>query len=811
MDTRPYYTRRLPAPQDLRTFATDRIDLSNHHLPAFVRPDGAGVVPDLRPLADAQLDARAAAVVVAAVRDPLSVKVMPTTGNLDGDALLERHAYGADAPTIYVPSPKILAVMAYEDYFPGAPNAARLRPLVSEAIMASSPGWCGSFGPDVDALASSKYEGNYDMTQQFLLPLAYAYYDLLTPAAREKLIVELLAGGRVKRAGQPDTVTSGTAPNDWSRAGHVQLVVNLAGIPETENHVLMIATTRYLTNQLMYPRVVCHGPDTSIAYDNRRNGDPSDSRPTCMDQVLGLLRNKLRNDFSEYNAKPYQEETRRALLNLYSYAYDAEVRLAAGMVLDYVSAHIAVSSCDARRMVPFRRRNEGSEEGGNVHQAPAAPGFLDVGLLDTHGADPMSSHFALLAGNARAYAGPDPRVWRGERGPARPWPWGIGASSELFIELACDYRIAPSIHDLFVNDLHRRFYQRIHRRSMMDEPGQQRNCDNMEIYSGSPSYLISAGGRPAIWVIPGKAGHGYQQQNLGVAVPISFMPTGAIAGHTASDSRDLIQILQLSDRPTPENGINASDVGGTENYGVGPDFACGFRAHLPGWTGVPAAGDGLFFVEKRATPDEPAAFYLALHRFGDFVLLEAFDAWLHPEVSFDAFKAGVMSHCPSAPPTSGVESVYTTYFGNRIHYVIWNNREIDNHQVGSKVLRVEYDCGDPADTLAAAGNDAAPFLSGNVLQSPCDGVVEVHNPALGTTLTLDWRDPAHLVRTAEDGQRVQAGPGFQVWVDFDWTGGTEGDFFRPFNTFEAATNAIRDGGEVCVLRGTDVERTVICK
>jgi hypothetical protein len=111
--------------------------------------------------------------------------------------------------------------------------------------------------------------------------------------------------------------------------------------------------------------------------------------------VLGLLRNQLRNDFAEYNAKNYQEETRHALLNLCSYAYDAEVRLGARMVLDYISAHIAVSSNDLRRMVPFRRRNDGV----NVRQNPDAPGFMDVNLLDPPGADPMPAQFALLAGN----------------------------------------------------------------------------------------------------------------------------------------------------------------------------------------------------------------------------------------------------------------------------------------------------------------------------------------------------------------------------------------------------------------------------
>src|SRR5262249_43737803 len=145
--------------------------------------------------------------------------------------------------------------------------------------------------------------------------------------------------------------------------------------------------------------------DHNETHDNRRNG--SDERPHCRDVLLGLLRNYLRDDFSEYNAKNYQEETRWALLNLCSYAYEHEVRLAARMVLDYISAHIAVSSSDLRRMVPFRRLDQGV----NVTQLPIPSdlprlqgGFMDVALLDgPRGADPMAPYFAMQAGNVRGY------------------------------------------------------------------------------------------------------------------------------------------------------------------------------------------------------------------------------------------------------------------------------------------------------------------------------------------------------------------------------------------------------------------------
>jgi hypothetical protein len=729
------------------------------------------------------------------VGDPVAVRLEPKVGTLDPDALLEKKDYGGEAPTIWILTEKCLAVMAYQDYFPDAPNAARLRQMVSEAIMAASPGWCGSFGPDVDDHGNQNFEGNYDMTEMWLLPLAYAYYDLLTSAARERLITLLLARGRIHRAsisGADDVFTSGGCPNDWSRAGYVsEGPVKLKDIPETENHVLMISTARYLTNQLMYPR------SPIIPYDNRRNGD--DSRPHCMDQLLGLLRNQLRNDFAEYNAKPYQEETRHALLNLYSYAYDAEVKMAAAMVLDYVSAHIAVSSNDLRRLVPFRRRNEND----NVKRISPL-GIMDVSLTDGSGADPMGPHFAQHAGNTRAYQ----LAWNN---PPRP-NWAISSlfGSQNVLEATSEHRLTPSVHDLFVNDLHRRFFQRLHRHQLLDEPGQQRNCDNMEIYCGSPSYLISAGGRPAIWVIPGDFGKGYQAQNLGVAVPTSLMPTGLSAGFTVNvnESRELIQLGFFSD--DPEDDISAGDHGGSENYGVAPDFACGFAASFPAWTGIPPQ-DGHFFVNRGSTSAELAGFYLAVHKQSGLVVLEAFDTWRHPEVSFEQFQARVQMNNPHVTLTSGQEAVYTTFFGNRIHYVIWTNLERDNHQNGSKILSVDYGPGDPLDTLVAAGNDTNKFLNGTILNSPSDAVVEIHNPFLATTVRLDWSDPGQLIRVSEKGEIEIAGKDHQVWVDFSWHGPTEGDFCRPFNTISAALRAVKEPGVINIMAGATTERPAITK
>ena len=150
------------------------------------------------------------------------------------------------------------------------------------------------------------------MTQMAIVALIYGYYEELSPEAREYIITSLLARGTILRTELDDGVTSGAVDGNWRAAA--------LGAGETENHILMILTVRYLVNQLLFPRT------RSDEHDNRRNG--GDGLPSCFSLVLHLLREVLRADFSEYNAKPYQEETRWALLDLCAYAYDAEVRLA---------------------------------------------------------------------------------------------------------------------------------------------------------------------------------------------------------------------------------------------------------------------------------------------------------------------------------------------------------------------------------------------------------------------------------------------------------------------------------------------------
>src|SRR6202044_1852544 len=101
------------------------------------------------------------------------VRDKPGQDLYSGRGVLEMKFYGDAAPTVWHPTDKSLAAMAYADFFPGA-RGNHLRTMVSSALLDASPGWCGTIGPDVGTfdLLGTLPEGNYDMTQQHLLRIA---------------------------------------------------------------------------------------------------------------------------------------------------------------------------------------------------------------------------------------------------------------------------------------------------------------------------------------------------------------------------------------------------------------------------------------------------------------------------------------------------------------------------------------------------------------------------------------------------------------------------------------------------------------
>lgn len=802
----PLYKAPMPVPQDIRLFNSDNwhIDFSNAHLAPYDLTDAVKKN-------NALFDRRAAAAICAGLKTPEELSFYPVDNR---PSFVEYKDYKGDAPNIYIPKETCLAAIAFADYFSRGLQPV-LRKWVNDAISRSSPGWCGSIGPGTDTwyeaaglLAGDKwydvlgdhdpFSGDYDMSQMHLLPIAYRYYHVLTPDARQILIKQLLERGRIHRPNCDDTFTSRETPNDYSRAGVFFPVVVSIGplgkkrMGETENHILTILTARYLTNQLLYQR------EPMTYHDNRRNGEALHG-PYTTEIILILLRNILCADFSEYNSKNYLTETRSAILNLHNYAYDHEVRLAARMVLDYLSARMATSSNDLRRMVPFRRRNEGK----NVTRLEHFPGYMGIGLLESRfGADPSTQPFAMLAGNLRAYETTTQN---------RPDPWSMRTDyndgNNAVMNVISEYRLPPPIHDLFVNDLHRRFFQRLHRTEFEDPDLYGLNCDNMEIYAGSPSYLITAGGSPAKYSVDpyfAFVPFGKNRQQKGVAMTTSFMPTGQSgAPNTGAIAENtLVQFSSFSE--------DFDDPPKVENYGVAPDFVCGHRVFLPRWCSNAMGNDRyhkFVFANKKGEPGRPG-FYLALYsdRFG--AVMEAFDTWLHPEVEYADFVKGVKERNSRLEQTGVLndrEQEYTTHNGNRITFKIWH----DGDRFGAEVTKIVYGNIDFADSIGDAGNVKNRFLNGTVINADGNGKVEITNVFLGQTISLDMTQASFPKRRSETGEWEEAGHDNEVWVRFDSDKPREGDFFHPFTSIGEAVDRVAGGGIVRIMPGETHERLTI--
>lgn len=801
--TRPYFKRSRPSQQ----FKASEFALGGFvDLRSVAPPDFADDRATIR--AEAEFERRSAAVIAAAVGALDELRIKPDVIDLKEDRAEERSLseYKASAAGgSYLATGKCLSLLAYADYF-----GVNMSHLVDKAILGSSPGYCGTFGPDITHAIEQLWtdsEGNFDMNQQQLIAVAYLFSDRLEEPAREKLIRELLGKGKINRPGRPIEHTSGPLPDDWRRAGHVGGIDK--DILESENHILMMLATRYLVNQLMYQRT------HESRYDNHRNGGKG--RPACRTLVLDLLRRCLSGDFSEYNAKNYQTETRWALLNLCSFAYDHEVRLGGRMVLDYLSARYATSSSDLRRLVPFRRRNSPK------NSAVDSRGFMQIPLTNQSGADPLYPYFAVHTGNTRSAVIPT-----APGSGNAPFHGLTGTQGQSVLDIVSTYRVPPAVLDLMINDTHRRFYQRLHRTPRYGEIGGNRNADNHEITFGSPSYLITAGGAAADYaidprvfgldIVPG------QEQQLGVAVTTTLIPTTR-AGGTDTLQDHAAHVVQVgcfsSVMPSKDR-----DPGSGLNYGVAPDLLFGHQVRIPRAYATdmidgPPGWRFLNRVSKLHGGRRGPGFYLAVVEQNGIAVVEAFDTWLNPSLAFEEFRKSVLARNGDIRLESNRVVEYTTTAGDRVELVIWRNAERGQTQWGAVARKVDYlSAPSPAlepidlavrsvDSIGDAGNVVDRFLNGTVLNALAEGVVRIDNHHRGEHILLDMANPLKPTRTDEAGAVESAGSGEEVWVDFDSLRPEAGDAFHPFHSVAGAEKAVAPGGTVRVVPGFSPARTTI--
>jgi hypothetical protein len=162
------------------------------------------------------------------------------------------------------------------------------------------------------------------------------------------LIIGAIATALVALAGPAGGLLAGVVIGAATLAG---TIVVFGRIPETENHMLMIESSRYLKNQILIEYYNANGMAGDAAAFEKHNA-------ALKGWLLERMQDVMEEEFDEYNSRPYQRYSLIALMNLHDYAQDPvmSLREASQMVLDRQLAKFAVGSSEGRRYAPFRRQ-----------------------------------------------------------------------------------------------------------------------------------------------------------------------------------------------------------------------------------------------------------------------------------------------------------------------------------------------------------------------------------------------------------------------------------------------------------------------
>ncbi|MER6583302.1 hypothetical protein [Nonomuraea sp. NPDC001023] len=278
------------------------------------------------------------------------------------------------------------------------------------------------------------HDGDWDLTISLVirtwLLARYHYSEQDRARLDEKMSrVVWLQGG----ASQYDTVNCEIAGKD---------------IPETENHNLLITSTRYLHNlwlPMLSPVTVQGATNKSVA-DYDVNFNPDNETNGLRARLTEQLDTWLRTDFLEYNSRIYARLDMIGLLNLYDLG-DEALRPRVRAVLDLIAAKAATESMGELRNPTFRRRLENRGEL----------------LFDVDEVSPMM------------------QVWVGDLAPVTRT--GANFAEEGTLAASSKYRPPDALADLMLNPAHHSYLQAFNGR------GQG------ELAFGAPGLTISGGGR----------------------------------------------------------------------------------------------------------------------------------------------------------------------------------------------------------------------------------------------------------------------------------------------------------------------------
>lgn len=521
-------------------------------------------------------------------------------------------------------------------------------------------------------------------------------------------------------------------PPAWAGAAAVIIALGVAAavvafistinIPETENHLLMINSSKYLNNQLIIKDLRDKGSnDDADAYQ--------DDQDDLKEWFLEKIQKVLNEEFIEYNSRPYSRLTIGVLYNFVDFADDDEVRVAAQMALDFTLTKYFVGSHESRRFVPFRRQREAVRVSIIDPVDPNKP----TGLFDqVEKADHLMSLGLFYSGQTQQLP---PALAAGERNIT------FGAARNMLPSITSFYRPEAFLLDLAINKQH--IYQRF-------------KYDSAEVYSSGPGFLISAGGVTSGLAYTGSGIEAIDlfrddaEDDLGTALPTIIFLSGA-PDHTTLDSLIRIQGKQDDDGKKFRTWDH--------NVCVWGGFACGLNLVVPGDTAVPPdrfqacvqaapvpAQSEWGFIDTGACPvfsGGPRQFVViyreACRSTGsgcgkNFGFVEVVEAGSEP---LPAFIARIVAANPKGfivPFAAGggslpMSGVYHSARGEDIHF------SADAHQNDSDKWGIISVNG-----AKTTDFDNWDFARGDVFTAKGDGIVRITNPATGQKLELDMSD-----------------------------------------------------------------------
>jgi hypothetical protein len=448
--------------------------------------------------------------------------------------------------------------------------------------------------------------------------------------------------------------------------------------------------------------------------------------------LLDYMAAVMKQDFSEYNARPYQRYSLMALYNLADFAADAEVKRAAAMVLEFSLAKAALASREGVRIAPYRRLVEAMKHRSNID-------FVNAG-------DHAAALLLLYGGQMQRFPDGEPLP----NGGRRQKLLSNGGPSHMIYGATSDFLPDSNIIDLAINKK-AAYFQRI-------------KGGGVEIYTSASGFTLAAGGirTPPYGTLRfGELKTPFRHAtDYGTGLPTSFIPSGT----TDFDRLSFMRFEGIR----KDEGSNAAETlekGWTYDHNtcVWRGFACGinFRdadnlkdCFQPGLDG--ARAEWSFLDSKQCPSVAPGQrFFIARYllpctnadsgctndsRFGFF---EAVD--VSSTDDFDTFRRQVVAQnrevFPGNPaPFDAINQNGRYLMYKPPRYLV--SFSVVAHQADPELTGVLSVDDNPTPRLSTWD-----FADGDVLKSKGDGIVTFVNPNSLTAIRWDFSDARNPQRT----------------------------------------------------------------